>query len=76
MAEKRSCYSEEMLKEAVRLVNDEGFSFGESQQATGIPKSTIHKYAKATVIQKMKPGRTTILTEEEEKLKTGKEGKR
>ena len=36
MAEKRSCYCEETLKEAVRLVNVEGFSFGEAQLATGI----------------------------------------
>ena len=36
VVEKRSCYSEETPKEAVRLVNVEGFSFGEAQLATGI----------------------------------------
>ena len=55
VVEKRSCYSEETLKEAV-LVNVEGFSFGEAQLATGIPKLTIYKYSKATIVQKRKPG--------------------
>ena len=35
---KRSSYSEETLKEAVRLVQDEGHSYGEAMQMTGIPK--------------------------------------
>ena len=53
VVEKRSCYCEETLKEAVWLVNVEGFSF-----ATGDRNTTI--------VQKRKPGRATILTEEEE----------
>ena len=66
MSEKRSCYSEETLEEAVRLVNEDGLSYGEAQLATGIPKSTIFKYPKDSVIKKKKPGRITILTKEEE----------
>ena len=37
-------YSEETLKEAVRLVQEEGWSYGEAKNATGVPKTTIHTY--------------------------------
>ena len=47
MAAKRGSYSEETLKEAVRLVQDEGYSYREVKQLTGIPRTTIHKYAKS-----------------------------
>ena len=67
MSNKRSLYSEETLEEAVyRLVNEEGFSYGDAKLKTGIPKSTIFKYSKASVVKKMKPGRTSVLTKEEE----------
>ena len=49
MAAKRGSYSEETLKEAVRLVQDEGYSYREVLKLTGIPRTTIHKYAKSTV---------------------------
>ena len=68
MSDKRSCYSEETLEKAVRLVNEDGFSYGDAQLATGIPKSPIFKYSKskASVVKKQKPGRSSILTKEEE----------
>ena len=66
MSDKRSCYSEETLEEAVRLVTEEGFSYGDAKLKTGIPKSTIFKYSKASVVKKMRPGRTSVLTKEEE----------
>ena len=66
MSDKRSCYSEETLEEAVKLVNEDGFSYGDAQLATGIPKSTIFKYSKASVVKKQKPGRISVLTQEEE----------
>ena len=50
MAAKRGSYSEETLKEAVRLVQDEGYSYREVLKLTGIPRTTIHKYAKSTVV--------------------------
>ena len=65
MSDKRSCYSEETLEEAVRLVTEEGFSYGDAKLKTGIPKSTIFKYSKASVVKKMKPGRTSsVLTKD------------
>ena len=51
MSDKRSCYSEETLEEAVRLVNEDGLSYGDAFLATGIPKSTIYKYRKVSVIK-------------------------
>ena len=66
MAAKRGSYSEETLKEAVRLVQDEGYSYREVKQLTGIPRTTIHKYAKSTVVMKKKHGPDTILTKGEE----------
>ena len=66
MTNKRQTYSEETLQEAVRLCNEEGMSYGDAQQKTGIPKSTIHRYCKETVIKKQKPGPTSILTDAEE----------
>ena len=52
MAAKRGNYSEETLREAVRLVQDEGYSYGDVFKKTGIPKTTLHKYAKSTVVIK------------------------
>ena len=66
MAAKRGSYSEETLKEAVRLVQDEGYSYREVKQLTGIPRTTIHKYGKATVVIKKTHGPDTILTKDEE----------
>ena len=66
MAAKRGSYSEETLKEAVRLVQDEGYSYREVLKLTGIPRTTIHKYAKSTVVIKKKHGPDTILTNDEE----------
>ena len=45
-------YSEETLKEAVRLVKEEGWSYGEATRATGVPKSTIFNYTKSAVVSK------------------------
>ena len=42
-------YSEETLKEAVRLVREEGWSYGEATKATGVPKTTIFTYSKLAV---------------------------
>ena len=61
MAAKRGSYSEETLKEAVRLVQDEGYSYREVKQLTGIPRTTIHKYAKSTVVIKKKHGPERLL---------------
>ena len=47
MAAKWGNYSEETLREAVRLVQDEGYSYREVFKLTGIPRTTIHKYAKS-----------------------------
>ena len=66
MAAKRGNYSEETLREAVRLVQDEGYSYGEVFKKTGIPKTTLHTYAKSTVVMKKKQGPVTILTKDEE----------
>ena len=41
----------ETRQEAVRLCNEEGMSYGDAQLATGIPKSTIHRYCEETVIK-------------------------
>ena len=46
MAAKRGNYSEETLREAVRLVQDEGYSYGDVFKLTGVPKTTLFKYAK------------------------------
>ena len=43
-------YSEETLKEAVRLVQEDGWSYGEAMKSTGVPKTTIYSYAKSTVV--------------------------
>ena len=59
-------YSEETLQEAVRLVQEEGWSYGEAQKATGVPKTTIYNYNKSAVISKKRKGRDTVLTREEE----------
>ena len=64
MTDKRGADSKETLLEAVRLVNEDGFSFGESELATGIPKSTIYKKAQSSVATKQK---LTKLTTQEEK---------
>ena len=47
MAAKRGNYSEETLREAVRLVQDEGYSYGDVFKLTGVPKTTLFKYAKS-----------------------------
>ena len=52
MAAKRGNYSEETLQEAVRLVQDEGYSYGDVFKLTGILKTTLFKYAKSTVVIK------------------------
>ena len=59
-------YSEETLKEAVRLVQEEGWSYDKAQKATGVPKTTIYNYSKTSVLSKKKKGRETVLTNEEE----------
>ena len=41
MIVRHGSYSEETLQEAVRLVQEEGFSYGEAFKATQIPKTTI-----------------------------------
>ena len=66
MTDKRGAYSKETLLEAVRLVNEDGFSFGESELATGIPKSTIYKKAKASVATKQKLTKLTTGREEKQ----------
>ena len=45
---------------------EEGWSYGEAQKATGVPKTTIHTYFKTSVINKQRTGRKTTLTNEEE----------
>ena len=52
MAVKRGNYSEETLREAVCLVLDEGYSYGDVFKLTGVPKTTLFKYAKSTVVIK------------------------
>ena len=59
-------YSEETLQEAVRLVQEDGWSYGEAKLATGVPKTTIYNYSKSAVIAKKRKGRDTVLTAEEE----------
>ena len=59
MAAKRGNYSEETLREAVRLVQDEGYSYGDVFKLTGILKTTFFKYAKSTVVIKQKHGPET-----------------
>ena len=66
MAAKRGNQSEETLREAVRLVQDEGYSYGDVFKLTGVPKTTLFKYAKSTVVIKKKQGPVTILTKDEE----------
>ena len=48
------------------MVQEEGWSYGEAQKATGVPKTTIYNYSKTSVISKKKKGRETVLTNEEE----------
>ena len=48
------------------MVQEEGWSYGEAQKATGVPKTTIYNYSKTSVISKTKKGRETVLTNEEE----------
>ena len=64
MTDQRGADSKETLLEAVRLVNEDGFSFGESELATGIPKSTIYKKKQSSVATKQK---LMKLTTQEEK---------
>ena len=66
MTDKRGADSKETLLEAVRLVNEDGFSFGESELATGIPKSTIYKKAKSSVTTKQKLTKLTTGREEKQ----------
>ena len=47
MAAKRGNHSEETLREAVRLVQDKGYSYGDVFKLTGVPKTTLFKYAKS-----------------------------
>ena len=61
-----SKYSEETLKEAVRLVTEEGWSYREAVKVTGVPKTTIFAYSKASVVTKKKMGREKVLTDDEE----------
>ena len=48
------------------MVQEEGWSSGEAQKATGVPKTTVYSYSKSSVIIKKKKGRETVLTKEEE----------
>ena len=48
------------------MVQEEGWSYGEAQKATGFPKTTIYNYSKTSVLSKKKKGRETVLTNEEE----------
>ena len=48
------------------MVQEEGWSYGEAQKATGVPKTTIYNYSKSSVITKKRKGRDTVLTTEEE----------
>ena len=48
------------------MVQEEGWSYGEAQKATGVPKTTIYNYNKSAVISKKRKGRDTVLTREEE----------
>ena len=66
MAAKRGNHSEETLREAVRLVQDKGYSYGDVFKLTGVPKTTLFKYAKSTVVIKKKHGPETVLTKDEE----------
>ena len=59
-------YSEETLKEAVRLVQEDGWSYGEAMKSIGVPKTTIYSYAKSTVVARKRRGRDPSLTNEEE----------
>ena len=47
MAAKQGNYSKETLREAVRLVQDEGYSYGDVFKLTGVLKTTLFKYAKS-----------------------------
>ena len=47
-------------------MQEEGWSYGEAQKATGVPKSTVYNYSKSFVITKKRRGRDTVLTTEEE----------
>ena len=53
-----------LLWTAVLRVKEEGWSYGEATKATGIPKTTIFKYSKETVIKKQRPGPVAILMED------------
>ena len=43
-------YSEETLKKAVEVVKEDGLSFGVAANFYGVPKATVVKYSKATVV--------------------------
>ena len=46
----RGNYSEETLKKAVEAVKEDGLSFGVAANFYGVPKATVVKYSKATVV--------------------------
>ena len=62
----RGNYTEEKMRAAVRAVNEDGVSYGEASKNFNIPKPTIHKYSKETIVVKPVPGRAPVLTPEED----------
>ena len=59
-------YTEEKLRAAVKAVNEDGISYGDASKLFNIPKPTIHKYSKETIVVKPVPGRAPVLTPDEE----------
>ena len=45
----RGQYWDEALKKSVRAIQEDGISYGVAAKTFGIPKPTIHKYAKETI---------------------------
>ena len=66
MATKRQQYSNENLQKAVQAINEDNISLGDASKIYQVPKSTLHKYIKFTVVVKQRPEPDPILTEDEE----------
>ena len=62
----RGNYTEEKLRAAVKAVDEDGISYGDAAKLFNIPKPTIHKYSKETIVMKPVPGRAPVLTPDEE----------
>ena len=51
LAKPRQTYSEDDLQKAVKAVKEDGISFGDARKIYKVPRGTIHKYSKLSVVK-------------------------